>query len=431
MSALLIMLLALVLAIVIWGLSARGRVLQFPFLLGVAVLMQVVPELTILRGGEPLLSDVARARPALMAVACLAMAMAGYFASARPPAAFNWPLREDRLFVGAVVLAALGTVFGRLIVALPEEVLRSAWTGRPVAYLFFAKAGIYGFAILLIVFLRRRRWLGLVLAAPIAVAYIDAILIGRRTPTVEFFLLLMSLVWFNRRVMPPRWAIVAGIMLFGIYAANVGDQREQVAKQGVGRATAARAIVANVRNWLAGRRAPRESVEMRNAAYLMDGASQSGTYNYGAALYNQVVFAYVPAQVVGAAVKQALMIPVPDSAYEVHGFVMPRGTCNSGLADAFQAFGYLGALLFLPIGYVMRRLWEGAMAGNLIYQVLHVFMITPSLQTISIGLHNFTTPWFHMALFCLPVLLLARVRWPAPAPDAVRTEVPGTEVSGG
>ncbi len=418
MNALLVLLVALVLFLVAWGLSARDRVLQFPFLLGVAVLMQVVPELRLLQSGELALSATARARPAFMAVACLAMAAAGYFASGRPPESFRWLLREDRLFAGSVALVVLGTVFGRLIVALPDDVLSAAWTGRPVAYLFFAKAGVYGLAVLVILFLRTGRWLMLVVSAPIMMAYIDAVLIGRRTPTAEFFLLLMSLVWFNRRLTPPRWIIVTGILLFGIYAANVGEQRDQLGKQGGGRRLAARMIVANVRNWLDGHRAPREAVEMRNAMYLMDGAAQSGVYNGGAALYNQVIFAYVPAQIVGAGVKQSLMIETPDSAYAVHGYVMPRGTCNSGLADAFQAFGYLGALLFLPVGYVMRRLWEGAVGGNLVYQVMYVFMITPSLQTISIGLHNFTTPWFHMALFCLPVMLWSRVPESAPAGSA-------------
>lgn len=82
---------------------------------------------------------------------------------------------------------------------------------------------------------------------------------------------------------------------------------------------------------------------------------QSGIFENGAIFYNAVIGQFVPAGLVGAERKAALMMPVTeyyDTAFSQFLFYISP----MGFAQAYQQFWLFGGLIFLPLGYYLAWL---------------------------------------------------------------------------
>ena len=101
---------------------------------------------------------------------------------------------------------------------------------------------------------------------------------------------------------------------------------------------------------------------------------------------------------------------VEDVASDVYGYIFRIGSCHTGIAEVFYAFWYFGSLLFIFVGYVMRRLWEGAMGGYVFYQFLYMTGLVYMLGTYNGIFANFFLPWPHLLIFAGPFLWYARIR---------------------
>jgi hypothetical protein len=97
-----------------------------------------------------------------------------------------------------------------------------------------------------------------------------------------------------------------------------------------------------------------------------------------------------------------------DVAQKEFGHVAPKGSTETGIADAFRSFWYFGALKFFVIAYVLARIYKGALAGNFVMQLLYMLMIVNGLHAITHNTNWFVSPWFQIAMFMIPALLFAR-----------------------
>jgi hypothetical protein len=160
-------------------------------------------------------------------------------------------------------------------------------------------------------------------------------------------------------------------------------------------------------------------LEMTNAAYNIAATDEAMSFDFGIFNWNTLVFNYVPAQLVGHDFKEFLIIDIGDSAFSHFGYTSNVGTTETGMSDAFGSFWYFGSLKFFLIGYLLSITYRSAMAGNVTAQICYMIVIPYSLHAITHHTQWFFSPWVHMAIFLLPVLLLARKQVQLPAPSVV------------
>jgi hypothetical protein len=397
--------------LILWGLARRGRFLEFPSVAAWAVALQILSQLYAIRDGVALYPVDGLPRVVLMTLLCLGMTAVGYSLPGRGGKALRWRFDRQRLLMGAALLVAIGEFFAFLIRRLPEEVTRaSQWSGRPVAYLFFARLATYGFAIALALFLHYRNKGALLLMIPYTVSALSVIVLyGRRTPAAEFFLTLLCFFWFIKKWVPPRPVMIAGVVGFGIFVMNAGAYRFAMLSDKGDRWEQVRQIdyLGNLRRDSI---AEDNTYEMTNAIYSMSAVAQVGGYDFGLSLYNSLVEAYVPRQLVGERLKASMKVSLPDPAFTLYGFEPHVGSCETGVAQAFLSFWYFGCLLYLLAGYVMRRIWDAAMVGSVPNEVIYVSLLAVYLGAYNGSIHNLTVPWVHLGAFLGPVFLWARVR---------------------
>jgi hypothetical protein len=398
-----------------WGLRRPGRLYQFPFLAGATFATFALPQVYVL-AGEADLPPGGLDRLLCMTIFCAGMCYAGYVAFPRPVNVLDWDFDVNRLLLAAAALSAAGAFFFYLIRQLPEEMTGSSqWSGLPVAYAFFARLGAYGFALAVLVYFRTGRKATLPVILFDCLVYFDRIVVlARRGEAVEFALCLLLGWWFGRRRLVPRWVMLTAVLfgLLPLYA--IGAYRNAVYQGKPYGATLEEAIdwrrVAEidfadaVRDTLAN-----ESHEMRNALYHLNAKARTGDFDLGLSFWNQLVFAYVPAQVFGADFKASLMADLQGGdRSDPFAYEDPPGSTFTGMSDTFEAFSYLGCLVFFLIGLVLRQSYEGGMRGRLAPQLIYVLTLTSALHSITHHSMWFFLRWVHLALFLLPVLWWAK-----------------------
>jgi hypothetical protein len=141
----------------------------------------------------------------------------------------------------------------------------------------------------------------------------------------------------------------------------------------------------------------------------MEAKVQGGNYTFGRHFWNQLVFGFVPAQLVGRDFKESLKFELIDDAEQV-GFEKSVGTCESGIAEAFMAFGYAGCGLFLLLGAFMRWLWDGAMSGSIFHQFFLMLCTLGAVMSISLQLWPFVNFIMNILIFAGPFLWWSRLR---------------------
>jgi hypothetical protein len=388
------------------GLLRRGGMYQYPFLAGAVFTGFVLPQLVGL-SHDPFLPPGSLEATLIMATLSAAMCWLGSAMASQPARDTYWPIDDRRLLAAGVVLSLLGTYFFYAISRLPPEMTqRSQWTGLPVAYLFFARMLTYGFAIGVLLAVRNRSWPAILLALYGAAFYGESIIIGgRRQDLVEFCTIILMAWWFQRNRSLPRPIMLGGLLLGTLFINSIGDYRAATMSEQGPQWSQVFDIdfVGNL-----GRLSESGGAEVRNAVYSIAGVRRSMDLDLGASQWDALVFAYVPAQLVGADVKEALYIPVQSPAYDEYFYTPASGSTWTGLSDAFQSFWYFGCLEFFLIGWIMQRLWLAAGRGSICAQLIYMLIPVQAMQAITHTTSYFVTPWIHIGIFLVPALLAAR-----------------------
>ncbi|TAK98853.1 MAG: O-antigen polysaccharide polymerase Wzy [Verrucomicrobia bacterium] len=401
-----VLLITIFLMQVVWMIAPafwrREYRLQFPCLAGFTVIFHVVLPAVAIAGRTELASVESVNRFLIMANLCLAAAWLGYSRPMKIPSRSMVQFNPRRLRISAIVLVLFGLSAS---VAMRNVIPEYDWekggmTGIATILLTFAAVMRYGFIIAAILMARQRKWNLWWLVLPQLWGYGIALANGRRSPTGELAIIICMLVFFYRRWVVPMWVLMLGILAAALMYFNIADFRssieETTLKQRFTQLFKAESIQSISARGMA---EAGGYVEILNAVKFMEARAHGGHYTLGRHFWNQIVFGFVPAQFVGQELKESLMIPLEDDT-QLTGFEKPLGTCESGVAEAFMAFGYFGCVLFYLLGRYMRWLWEGAMAGSILHQFLLMLSTLGAIMSFSIQLWTLINLVIGIALFC-------------------------------
>lgn len=403
---LLIMFAVVCVFLLLQGMLRRGAIYEYPFLAGAVFAGFVLPQVIGL-SNDRFLPPGGLQGTLIMAILAAISCWVGAKMARPPRQAPVWNYSDTRLVMVSAGLSLLGGYFYYAISQLPVEMTENTqWTGLPVAYLFFARLLTYGFALAVLMFARTGSRLALAVALFGAMFYFDRIVIGgRRQETGEFVMIILLAWWFQRNRCIPRPLMLGGLILGVLLVNSIGEYRSaSTDKAGPNWSSISNIDFVGNLEQLADHGGP----ELTNATYVVSAVMRTMEFDLGVNHWNALVFSYVPAQLVGSELKNALYLPVTSPVYEEYYYEPEMGTTFTGLSDAFQSFWYFGFIKFLLIAFIMQKLWWSARAGGLTAQLLYMLLPIQALEAITHSTHAFVAPWVHIALFLLPALLLAR-----------------------
>jgi hypothetical protein len=404
------MLFALVLWLLSTGLVRTERAYEFPFLAGLMAFSFLLPQIPSV-AGDPAVTEAAFTKTLAMTLLCLVMLWLGWGSRRAPISFFEDTFSEKRLLNAALAMSLIGAFFFFQLSRMSNELTVGVqMSGTGVAYLFFARLMIYGLAIATLCYARRpSRFAGFIILFDLFFC-IDRILVtGKRGEALEIVIIFALSFWFHRGWKPPRSALVGMILATTLVMSSLSDYR-QITREDEGfdiTRIAQIDLMENFQEMLAS-----GGLELRNAVQRIEQIDRSGEFDYGAVHWNRLVFAFVPAQIVGNPTKAALYLPVP---LPPRDYLPPTGTTETGMVDAFLSFWYFGALKFFLLAYVLSRIWASANAGSTTAQIVYMLSVVPAMHAISHITDWVLQVWVHMLVFLIPALLLATVRRRTPA----------------
>lgn len=394
-----------------WGLARPERVYQYPFFMGGIFVSFILPQAIALINNPGPVTQEALERVLLMACLCAAMCWIGYQLPTRSSLLKKFDISVDRkkLFYGGIVFVLIGYACTFLIFQLPEAVRdNSQWTGIITIYTFFSSLVYPGFTIILLSTLQRPTLTKILLTAISAGLPIQAIVFfGRRESAAIFILAIGLCLYFFRRYVPPRWLAIAMIIVALLVIPLTGNYRS-IAKTNNWEQVLELQPIENLHNFVE----KGQSLEFRNAALLVDAASITGRYGYGTDYWNNFIFRFIPAQIVGKNLKDALQIKISISNYnfqKLYNYKIPAGSTFTGIADAFVQFNYFGSLFFLFSGYLFKHLWISAICRySIVSQIFYVGLVTPAMISVTHATVRFPSDLLFYCIFLGTLIICSR-----------------------
>ncbi len=414
----------LALAIVLLGVLAHGliapaRYYEFPYFMSAAFAVFLLPQAYSLWRFPGAATPGAIEAVLLMTLLCALACLVGYGARPNRWIVERTHIRVDdrRLFHCGVLFVACGFVFMSLIGQMSAaERGGSMWTGRATIYLFFASLTYPGFSICLRQSLLHGGgvpwlWTGLGAVIPI----VSAVFYGRREPAILFAVTVAMTLFFQKRWVAPRSAMLAAI-LGATLAIPATTQYRIALHEGPSFDRISQIdFVDNFRRYLSGA----SILELRNAAMIIDATAQAGEYGWGAAYWDQLVFRFVPAQIVGRGIKEGLMFRSSDERMRedlsMRGYKVPVGSTVTGMADSFQQFGYAGCLFFAALAVVFKSLWRASLHHDAVFaQLLYIQTSTSAMRAITHQTVDYLPGLAYNLVFLGLAALYARSPMPQP-----------------
>jgi hypothetical protein len=382
----------------------RSGVYTYPFLASAVFLGFVTIQLVGLTNNQNI-PEGAIDKTLVMTSLCVFMVYLGGKVGSRPYRMLDWKINRKRLLISSAILSLGGAVFFFLISRLPEEVrLESLPSGIMVAYGFFAQMMTYGFAISALIYASTSSKPALAVLLFDLAMYADRIIVSARRGEMAVVLVILALAfWFRRGWVVPR-SIVVGLMIVSVFFIySTGDYREGAKENGILQTIGNINFKDNISSIL-----NNGGPELELAVYQIEAADRRLAFDFGAFYWNVLVFNYVPAQIVGADIKQSLTVETENSALAEFGYEGMTGSTTTGVVDTFRSFWYFGSLVFFLISYILSRIYAAALSGNFVMQIFYLLLIVKGLHAITHNAGWFLTPWLHMLIFLIPALIYAR-----------------------
>ena len=410
-------------AIAVYYLRSSKTVFHFPFWAAVIALGWFFPQAFggYLHANE--FPGYAYADGLYFASMCTAALWVGYayaFSGDHPkPSWLEMKFDMGRLYWAIAALCLFGFYFQWKLFALPDE-LKSVtqWSGVTVKYLFLSSVFRFGFMSLWLIYLSERKiWaprLLIFIVPGMLLLFKAAVIDGRREGMMNLVSFLMIGLWFGRGFAIPRWLLAVGLA-FGLVLINAIVIYRSIIFDSVKTFSERVVEAVNADYSSTSEDILKESgEEFKNYIYHVQIYRDHGQYDFGLIHWNKLVFNYVPAQIVGRAVKDAAMIPllnVTELSKIEYGHEYLRGTTSTGYKDSFGSFGWLGFVKFLAIGAMMGTLYRRAMRGGLLAQVLYVSLLATAMLAITHSTHRilFADGVYFLTLG-FPAFLWARTR---------------------
>lgn len=393
------------------------RIYEFPWLIGAVFTVFILPQAFSLYNRPLEATASAVEQTLIMSNLCLLASWVPYRWKSRPlhHPLFSARLSEERLQkIAAVFIIAALILRQRISSMAPETDAAGNWTGSVTIYAFFSGAIYPAFAIMIVLCLRRVTATRVALLLLASFVPLEAIVLwGRRGAALTVFATIGVVLWYERRLVPPRWVLVGALAAATIGSVLIGTYRDIA-----GRRSWSQLATLDVRGSLAGYIKEEKILELRNAAILIEATRLTGQYALGSCYWDELVFRFVPAQLVGRDFKQALMTGKRDQIREFllqnQNYDIPIGSTLTGVGDTFFDFGYFGCLVFGLFAWFSHRLWLAVEdASGLVPALLYTQLIPVAIQGVTHNMMGVPASLIYGFGFVVIALLYARVDEPA------------------
>lgn len=382
-------LLAFSVALFIFGLRTKSGYLSYPTLVSAVFVGWVVPQLwSLLNTTDEIRSQYLFVLN-VFALACLLAVYLGWRAASFVrrdyvlPKACGLSLKtlKATTIVGTAFTWVMWLILGEIDIDVADQ---GGWTGRStIVYLFLNLKTIPLFLSILLFLVRRTPLTTILLILNLAIYAPLIFVYFRRRAMFELFMSLSLGLWFARGYAIPRTMVLPLVVIFSLVIFGTGELR----KLAMGSTLSEWSMptiteIASIDFWAL---TPfvREAAtpELDNALSLVELSSKYGDTTYGATSWNRLVFQWVPAQLVGQDVKEALMFDLGTANrmfYLTYHDIRP-GSAPTAIGEAYLEFGMLGWVFFFLTAYVMGLWWQKASKGNRYAQICYAIGIVPAV----------------------------------------------------
>ncbi|NJO59332.1 MAG: hypothetical protein HC836_13770 [Richelia sp. RM2_1_2] len=380
------------------GIYKKYKLYDFPSLMSFIFLSFILPQAISLLRNPGIVSNSSVEKVLLMACLCVFMCWLGF--TIKPSTAllnkFSYSANDKKLFVSGIFFSTVGLISILLLQRINiQTAVNSNWTGPATIIYFFGNLRHIGFAIILNLLLRRGgkiNFTGLLFAL-IPVLYM-IIVAGRRTSTFIFIITIGITIFYTKKILPSRLLIIAFVISTTFMIPLLGELRGEFwTLLFSGRFNEIDFSSGIDRILLSG-----DVLELRNAAMIIEAVDRSGSFGYGSGFWNDIVFQYVPGQIVGYDFKKSLQFnsTISEDIINFYGTSFSRGSTHTGIGDSYLEFGFAGCLIFALIAYFFKHIWLSSIYDSSIYsQFLYIGLISPILIGVTHGVGIFfSTPYF-------------------------------------
>lgn len=308
-------------------------------------------------------------------------------------------IRNDNVLKGNGAYIVTGGILGVVVVTTIligstslEERMSSTWSGALTIYYFFQNLKAVGLFLALYLAITRKTKLAFALLAISVLIYLPLITIYfRRRAIFEFLIIAIAAIYLAKGYRVPRIAIIAGFIGGTLLVASIGEFRSLARDPITG--TWHMPSLSEISEVDLLRRAPLigegnddNAKEATNGTYLIHASALSDTHTSGATSWNRFIFQYVPGQLVGYEIKDALMVETGMSdiiTYQL-SHETSAGSTITGPAEAYLEFGFFGFLFFAIPSYWLGKFWQHGVRRRSVLQFAYYnagllpFMIVPT-----------------------------------------------------
>jgi hypothetical protein len=385
------LLIGICLLIVIWAMIKVERIYQFPFFMASMVITFILPQVSALINHPGPVTENMLIQVLIMTCLCITMCWVGYNSAPNRKLLYKLqiPLDDKKLLNAAIFLTAMGWVFGILTGQAASTLQQGAqWTGPATIFAFFSGVIYIGFPIFLLQLLKKPSAINITGTIIAAFPIIQTVLAGRRQATMTFLIIIGLCIWFVLKLAPPRLlivvALIAGVYIIPLVGQLRGGFWNLVFQQDW--QTLKDTAESSFDTLQAGK-----TLELRNAALVIDWATSSDKYEYGAGYWNAFVFQYIPGQILGYDFKESIQFSLQREAnISSYGYSFPLGSTWTGIGDSYLQFGYFGCLIFALMGVLFKTLWVSSVYHrSIVATLLMMSLISPAMLGITHGTARF------------------------------------------
>ncbi|VGO14805.1 hypothetical protein PDESU_03374 [Pontiella desulfatans] len=412
-------------AMVVLHLMNKNRIYEFPFWAGLIALGWLLPQAVGGYRNIDAYPDQAYSSAMLFASLCTLAMWGGHawglnHGSAGRASWLSSPVEVRRLVPAGSLLCFAGFFFQWKLNTLPDELkAQTQWSGATVKYLFLASVFHFGFLTLWLVYIRQRKVFAprllLFIIPSLLLLLKTAVLGGRRAGMMNLASYMLTSLWFVRGWIMPRWLMVSGLTVGLILVNAIGHYRSIMGQKDVSLGQRLENVAKSDLASESENVMKRGGAELNNYIFVRQIYAEEKGFDFGVYHWNMLVFNFVPAQIVGRALKESLIFPLSNYGYslaaERYGHRYYRGTTSTGYNDSFKSFGWLGFIKFGIIGWMMGVLYRHAVAGDFLGQLLYAYLLSVAMHAISHSTHAIlVSKWVYFFLLGFPALWWAKVR---------------------
>lgn len=403
-------------------LGKKGRIYEFPFWMGTLGMTYFFPLAYYAVSNEQFVGNI-YSSGMWFATLCMIAVWAGFKQSySREVAGQSWldaSFNFEKLVTAGIVLSVAGFFFQLKLQSLPEEMLaQTQWSGATVKYLFLASVFKIGFLTLWLAYLRQKKRIIpkiLIFMIPGLLLLLNtAVVQGRRAAMMDLAAYILIGLWFARRVAFSRIILIVGLAIGLVLLSAIGTYRSIMNNDEVSLSERLKELSHADLVGDSKKNAKDTGYDFNNYIYYRRVLADEGKFNFGVSHWNGFVHGFIPAQLVGKTLKEALKIqfsavkyiPIAEQRY---GHKFRTGTVSTGYLGAFGSFGWFGFIKFYLIGWIMGILYRHAMNGSFLAQLLYIYVLTAGMHAISHGTQQIlVNKWVYFLALGYPALYWAR-----------------------